>query len=139
MANRLGEGTKVDTALGHTPQSKMLIDYLAIDRERSKTRLFDPSLEEIQNQLEEANSREKHSAERTRRQNEENVRLKNDLDQTRRAAPASRGVIVNVRLYCLATSIPFLRCFIARVVGLLSWFLFVFLLHVCRNPQSILS
>ena len=76
---------EVDARLGHTPQSKALnayINYLAIDRERPKKRLFDSSLEEIQNELEETKRREKLSAERIRRQGQENDQLKSELDRT---------------------------------------------------------
>ena len=78
---------EVDARLGHTPQSKALnayINYLAIDRERPKKRLFDSSLEEIQNELEEAKRREKLSGERIRRQGEENEQLKAEQRQTSR-------------------------------------------------------
>ena len=77
---------EVDARLGHTPQSKALnayINYLAIDRDKPKKRLFDSSLEEIQNELEEAKGREKLSAERVRRQGEENASIKSELDRTR--------------------------------------------------------
>lgn len=78
---------EVDARLGHTPQSSALnkyINYLAIDRERPKQRLFDSSLEEIQNELEETRRREKLTGERIRRQGEENERLKAELRQTSR-------------------------------------------------------
>ena len=78
---------EVDARLGHTPQSKTLnayINYLAIDRERPKERVFDSSLEEIQNELEETKRREKLSGDRIRRQGEENEQLKAELRQTNR-------------------------------------------------------
>ena len=69
---------EVDARLGHTPQSTALnayINYLAIDRERPKKRLFDSSLEEIQNELEQAKQREKLTADRLQRQQEESKLL----------------------------------------------------------------
>ena len=75
---------EVDARLGHTPQSKALnayINYLAIDRERPKKRLFDSSLEQIQNELEEAKRREKLSAERIKRHTEENGALGAELER----------------------------------------------------------
>jgi len=77
---------EVDARLGHTPQSKALnayINYLAIDRERPKKRLFDSSLEQIQNELEEAKRREKLSAERIKRQAEDNKILRTELERTK--------------------------------------------------------
>ena len=77
---------EVDARLGHTPQSKALnayINYLAIDRERPKKRLFDSSLEQIQNELEETRRREKLSAERIKRHAEENAALGADLERTK--------------------------------------------------------
>ncbi len=91
---------EVDARLGHTPQSKAMnayINYLAIDRERPKKRLFDSSLEEIQNELEEARRREKLSAERIRRQGEENERTKRELEQTRDDIDALKKLIESVR------------------------------------------
>ena len=76
---------EVDARLGHTPNSKALnayINYLAIDRERPKKRLFDSSLEQIQNELEEAKQREKLASERVRRQGDENLLLKRALERT---------------------------------------------------------
>ncbi len=75
---------EVDARLGHTPQSKALnayINYLAIDRERPKKRLFDSSLEEIQNKFEEAQRREKLTTERLQRQQLETDSLKVQIGQ----------------------------------------------------------
>ncbi len=91
---------EVDARLGHTPQSQALnayINYLAIDREKPKKRLFDSSLEEIQNELEEAKGREKLSAERVRRQGEEAERIKSELEQTRRDMQAMRKLVEEIR------------------------------------------
>lgn len=87
---------EVDARLGHTPNSSALnayINYLAIDREQPKKRLFDTNLEEIQNQLEEARSREKLIAERLRRQQEENERFKARFDEMQaEVRQVSRGL-----------------------------------------------
>ena len=91
---------EVDARLGHTPQSGALnayINYLAIDREKPKKRLFDSSLEEIQNELEEAKGREKLSAERIRRQGEENELVKTELEQTRREMQVIRKLMEEIR------------------------------------------
>jgi len=87
---------EVDARLGHTPQSKALnayINYLAIDRERPKKRLFDSSLELIQNELEEARRREKLSADRIRRQAEENEVLRAELERTKSDVGALRELV----------------------------------------------
>lgn len=77
---------EVDARLGHTPNSSALnayVNYLAIDREKPKKRLFDSSLEQIQGELEETKRREKLLADRVERQREENETMKQALDEMR--------------------------------------------------------
>lgn len=83
---------EVNARLGHSPSSKSLnayINYLAIDRHRSKKRLFTTSLQEVQNDLEEARKREKLQAERMKRQQEELRALQIKVDEVLK----SRGVM----------------------------------------------
>lgn len=90
---------EVDARLGHTPQSTALnsyINYLAIDREKPKKRLFDSSLEEIQNELEEAKRREKLTAERLKRQGEESSLLRQEMENTKRLLQELQTTIRNV-------------------------------------------
>lgn len=87
---------EVDARLGHTPNSSALnayINFLAIDREQSKKRLFDSSLEVMQNKLEERLQREKLLADRIRRQQEDNQLLKVGLDETRTDLRALTAVV----------------------------------------------
>ena len=79
---------EVDARLGHTPNSSALnayLNYLAIDRQKPKKRLFDTSLEQVQGELEEAKRREKLVGERLQRQGEENRDLWDELQETRTA------------------------------------------------------
>lgn len=65
---------EVDARLGHVPNSSALnayINFLAIDREKPKKRLFDSSLEDIKNELEESRRREKLLAQRLDRVSEQ--------------------------------------------------------------------
>ncbi|MCG3132755.1 MAG: hypothetical protein FLDDKLPJ_03621 [Phycisphaerae bacterium] len=76
---------EVDARLGHTPNSSALnayLNYLAIDRQKPKKRLFDSSLEQVQSDLEEARRREKLHGERLERQAEENRELRDELKET---------------------------------------------------------
>ena len=76
---------EVDARLGHTPNSSALnayLNYLAIDRQKPKKRLFDSSLEHVQSELEEARRREKLHGERLERQAEENRELRDELKET---------------------------------------------------------
>lgn len=87
---------EVDARLGHTPNSSALnayINYLAIDREKPKKRIFDSSLEEIQNELEEAKRRERLTGDRVQRQTEENALLRSELELTRSDLKALRQVV----------------------------------------------
>lgn len=76
---------EVDARLGHTPNSSALnayLNYLAIDRQKPKKRLFDSSLEHVQSELEDARRREKLHGERLERQAEENRELRDELKET---------------------------------------------------------
>ena len=77
---------EVDARLGHTPQSSALnayINYLAIDREKPKRRVFDTSLEEVKSELDEAKRRERLTGERVMRQAEENQLLRSEVEDLR--------------------------------------------------------
>jgi len=91
---------EVDARLGHTPQSKALnayINYLALARQKPKKRMFDSSLEKVQNELEEAKRREKLSGERLRRVQEENELLRNEFVGTRRSISELQAAIKLLR------------------------------------------
>jgi integrase len=83
---------EVNARLGHSPSSKTLdayINYLAIDRHGPKRRLFTSSLQEVQNDLEEAKRREKLQADRIERQQEELRALQIKVDEVLK----SQGII----------------------------------------------
>lgn len=87
---------EVDARLGHLPNSSALnayINYMAIDRERPKKRIYDSSLEEVQSELEEAKRGARLTGERVQRQHEENVMLRGELDRTRSDLKALRQVV----------------------------------------------
>ena len=90
---------EVNFRLGHKPSSREIdvyVSYLAIDRRKPKKKIFDSSLEKIQNELEETKQREKLAAERIRRHGEENERLKDELDKTQEDLKALRKKIEDV-------------------------------------------
>ncbi len=77
---------EVDARLGHTPNSSAMnayLNYLAIDREGPKKRLFDSSLEKIQSELEESARREKLLAERLERNQSDNRLLRREMMLTK--------------------------------------------------------
>jgi hypothetical protein len=77
---------EVDARLGHTPQSSALnsyLSYLAIDREKPKKRLFDSSIEDVKNQLEDSKRRETLLAQRIERTADDNDALREELKRLR--------------------------------------------------------
>ncbi len=78
---------EVNYRLGHKPSSREIdkyVSWLALDQQRPKKRMFDSSLEDVQNELEEAKRREKLTAERLKRQSEESSLLRLEMDNTKR-------------------------------------------------------
>jgi len=77
---------EVNFRLGHKPSSRVIdayVSHLALDRRKPKKKLYDNSLQRIQNELEEARQREKLSVDRIRRQGEENQSLRAELERQR--------------------------------------------------------
>ncbi len=73
---------EVNYRLGHKPSSREIdkyVSWLALDQRRPKKRMFDSNLNDIQNELEESKRREKLTADRLRRQQEEMDLLKEQL------------------------------------------------------------
>ena len=72
------------------------VSWLALDQQRPKKRMFESSLEEIQNGLEEAKRREKLTAERLKRQSEERSLLRQEMENTKRMLQDLQSAIRNV-------------------------------------------
>ncbi len=72
------------------------VSWLALDQQRPKKRMFESSLEEIQNGLEEAKRREKLTAERLKRQSEESSLLRQEMENTKRMLQDLQSAIRNV-------------------------------------------
>lgn len=75
---------EVNARLGHTPNSDTLnayINYLALDRHKPKQKLEQTRIEELRNELEQVQQREKLYAQRFERQREDNDRLSQQVQQ----------------------------------------------------------
>ncbi len=78
---------EVNYRLGHKPSSREIdkyVSWLALDQRKPKKRMFDSSLEVVQNELEEAKRREKLTADRLKRLQEDNEQMQGDVAETKR-------------------------------------------------------
>ncbi len=91
---------EVNARLGHTPRSAALdayINFLAIDREKPKQRVFDTSLEELQHQLTEAKQQAGLAGERLERQEQQQHAMQAEIARTRVDVQEIRRMIAELR------------------------------------------